>query len=101
MRNNNSLYPRSHAPYTPLTVRPATPVRIGRYIVQRRPIAGEIYTCYELRIGDTVVLSQLSPPSADECANAVRAHQHGRQSFLAHNWPRESIATARNTTENA
>ncbi|TKC83437.1 hypothetical protein FAZ69_23395 [Trinickia terrae] len=99
--NNNSLYPRSRNPYQPLALRTSTPLTLGRHTVQRIHVHSEIYTRYELRYRGVVVLSQISPPSADDCTNAIRAHQRSQRRFVSHNWSRESIAAASEGTGQA
>ncbi|WP_207003934.1 hypothetical protein [Trinickia mobilis] len=99
--NNNSLYPRSRTPHQPLATRASTPLTLGRHTVQRFHVQGDLYTRYELRYRGVIVLSQISPPSADDCTSAVRAHQRRQRRFVTHNWSRESITAASDGTGQA
>ncbi|MEX3951998.1 beta-hexosaminidase [Paraburkholderia sp. EG287B] len=66
---------RTIVKYDPMAPRPTTPIVVDQYVVARRPLSDSIYTLYMILDGATIVGTQISYPSEDDCAAAVRRHR--------------------------
>ncbi|WP_321891742.1 beta-hexosaminidase [Paraburkholderia tropica] len=74
---------RSVVFYDPRAPRPTTPVMVGQYVVARRPLLDSIYTLYMILDGKTVVRTQISYPSEEDCASAVVRHRAAQAASMA------------------
>ncbi|QBQ98188.1 beta-hexosaminidase [Paraburkholderia pallida] len=74
---------RSVVKYDPMAPRPTTPVMVGQYVVARRPLSDSIYTLYMILDGATIVRTQISYPSEDDCASAVQRHRTAQAASMA------------------
>ncbi|KVA34430.1 beta-hexosaminidase [Burkholderia cepacia] len=52
--------------------RPSTPILIGKYVVGRRPLADSVHTEYSILDGAEIAGKQISIPSEDDCADAIK-----------------------------
>ncbi|MBR8429405.1 beta-hexosaminidase [Burkholderia cenocepacia] len=59
--------------------RPSTPILVGQYVVMRRPIPAAIETEYLIMDDREVVRRQVSIPSEDDCATAIKTARRKRQ----------------------
>ncbi|WP_322105873.1 beta-hexosaminidase [Paraburkholderia sp. J41] len=74
---------RSVVFYDPTAPRPTTPVMVGKHVVGRRPLLGSIYTLYTIFDGKDIVRTQISVPSEDDCASAIRRHRTSQAASMA------------------
>ncbi|WP_186250651.1 beta-hexosaminidase [Burkholderia gladioli] len=52
--------------------RPSTPILVGKYVVGRRPITDSLHTLYLILDEGDIAGTQISIPSEDDCAQAVK-----------------------------
>lgn len=58
--------------YDPMAPRPTAPLLVGKYVVHRRPLPRTPLTVYMIMLGNVVVGTQVSIPSAADCDAASR-----------------------------
>ncbi|WP_414451485.1 beta-hexosaminidase [Burkholderia sp. 22PA0099] len=73
VKRRDTLSLHSATRYDPRADRPSTPILVGKYVVDRRPLSDSIYTLYSIRDGAAVARTQISIPSEADCASAIHA----------------------------
>ncbi|CAB5281471.1 hypothetical protein IST455A_00836 [Burkholderia multivorans] len=68
----DTLSLRSVVRYDRDAKRPTTPILVGKYIVARRPLADSVHTLYMILDGTEIAGTQISYPSEDDCASAIK-----------------------------
>ncbi|MDN7640370.1 beta-hexosaminidase [Burkholderia cenocepacia] len=63
--------------------RPTTPILVGKYIVARRPLADSVHTLYMILDGTEIAGTQISYPSEDDCASAVKRLHDAKRALEA------------------
>ncbi len=68
----DTLSLRSVVRYDRNAKRPSTPILVGKYVVGRRPITDSLHTLYLILDEGDIAGTQISIPSEDDCAQAVK-----------------------------
>nr|WP_186120691.1 beta-hexosaminidase [Burkholderia gladioli] len=68
----HTLSLRTVARYDRNAARPSTPILVGKYVVARRPIPDSLHTLYLILDEGDIAGTQISIPSEDDCAQAVK-----------------------------
>ncbi|RKT99803.1 beta-hexosaminidase [Burkholderia sp. Nafp2/4-1b] len=68
----DTLSLRTVARYDRNVRRPTTPILVGKYIVNRRPLADSVHTLYMILDGAEIAGTQISIPDEWDCANAIK-----------------------------
>jgi hypothetical protein len=71
----DTLVTRTSFHYDPTEPCPTTPILVGKFVVQRRPLADSVHTLYVITDKRDVVRMQISYPTEADCAGAVSARR--------------------------
>ncbi|KVQ68073.1 beta-hexosaminidase [Burkholderia territorii] len=72
VERRDTLSLRTVVRYDPDAKLPTTPILIGKYVVGRRPLPDGLYTEYLILDGNEIAAKQISIPSEDDCATAIK-----------------------------
>ncbi|WP_186040561.1 beta-hexosaminidase [Burkholderia gladioli] len=75
----DTLSLRSVVRYDRNAKRPSTPILVGKYVVGRRPITDSLHTLYLILDEGDIAGTQISIPSEDDCAQAVKRLRDARR----------------------
>ncbi|HDR9337140.1 beta-hexosaminidase [Burkholderia multivorans] len=79
----DTLSLRSVVRYDRDAKRPTTPILVGKYIVARRPLTDSVHTLYMILDGTEIAGSQISYPTEDDCATAIKRLRDSKRSLEA------------------
>ncbi|MBR7893184.1 beta-hexosaminidase [Burkholderia multivorans] len=79
----DTLSLRSVVRYDRDAKRPTTPILVGKYIVARRPLADSVHTLYMILDGAEIAGTQISYPTEDDCATAIKRLRDTKRSLEA------------------
>ncbi|MCO8644050.1 beta-hexosaminidase [Burkholderia multivorans] len=79
----DTLSLRSVVRYDRNAKRPTTPILVGKYVVARRPLADSVHTLYMILDGAEIAGTQISYPTEDDCATAIKWLRDSKRSLEA------------------
>jgi hypothetical protein len=79
VQRTDTLTLRTRVKYDPMAPRITTPVMVGRYVVHRKPLLGQLYTLYLIMDGADIARTQISYPSEGDCATALHASKNAKR----------------------